>query len=87
MHGSLKEAALDSLSCTEASFQVQAAKIFKVPHVEIAIIDRHRIWIKAAHGAPAKGLELSRELSLTSYMLLNEKKEVMVVEDTAEDGR
>ena len=66
---------------------MQAAKIFKVPRADIAIIDGHQIWMKAAHGPQAKGPALSRESSLVSYMLLSEKKEVMVVEDTAEDGR
>lgn len=66
---------------------MQAAKIFKVPYAAIAIIDRQRVWFKAVHSKTMKVYEEPRETSFAAYMLLNEKPEVMVVEDTKEDGR
>ena len=66
---------------------MQAAKIFKVPYAAVAIIDRKRVWMKAIHSANERTYEVPRDTSFASFMLLNEKKEVMVVEDTQEDGR
>ena len=66
---------------------MQAAKIFKVPYAAVAIIDRKRVWMKAIHSVNERTYEVPRDTSFASFMLLNEKKEVMVVEDTQEDGR
>ena len=66
---------------------MQAAKIFKVPTAAICIYDRQRLWIKSLHSLKQKVTEVPRESSFCSYMLLSPKQEVMVVEDTHEDGR
>lgn len=70
---------------------MQAAKIFNVPLASIGILDRKRIWLKAIHNTSGlegdKVRELPREKSFTAHMLLNDKHEVMVIEDSLEDGR
>ena len=70
---------------------MQAAKIFNVPLASISILDKKRIWIKSIHNDCGldneKVRELPREKSFTAHMLLNEKHEVMVIEDSLEDGR
>lgn len=70
---------------------MQAAKIFNVPLASIGIVDRKRIWIKSTHNDSSQGnekvRELPREKSFTAHMLLNDKHEVMVIEDSLEDGR
>lgn len=71
---------------------MQAANIFNVPMASIVILDRKRVWLKAAYNTARqagskKVLQVPREFSFTAHMLLSEKHEVMVVEDALEDGR
>lgn len=58
-----------------------------MPTASIAIIDRQRVWMKAIHSRSHKLWEEPRETSFVAYMLLSDKREVLVVEDTKEDAR
>ena len=71
---------------------MQAARIFSVPLASIGILDRRRIWLKATYNTTVQEADkpvrqIPRDRSFTSHMLLNERQEVMVVEDALEDGR
>ena len=62
--------------------------MFAVPYTAITLIDRQRLWVKAMHCADGKHYkEVPRDTSVSAHMLLNEKKEVLVVEVILEDTR
>ena len=62
--------------------------MFAVPYAAITMIDNQRLWVKAVYTADGKRIsEVPRDSSVSAHMLLNEKKEVLIVEDILEDAR
>lgn len=74
--GTVREAAFDSIVFT-------VAQLFRVPMASLTLVDRERVWCKAAVGRLP--MDVARLESFSQHVV--DARELLVVEDATQDAR